>query len=148
MKFDPEVNPILDAIAAKEDPDSTREYAFEKALEFYKKNKFFEAHEIFEFQWKKEFGVQKLYLQALIQISVSMNKVFVNVNLVGAESQAKLAREKLLKVLNSPISKEATEYIKNILESLDEWIDWIQKKESLNSKKPEIISLEKILVLI
>lgn len=93
MKFDIEVNPILEFISNHPKALDTREYAFSQAIDFYNRKKYFEAHEILEFQWKKEQGNQKIFLQALIQISVAMNKVFVNVNLVGALSQARLALE-------------------------------------------------------
>ncbi len=95
MKFDPEVNPILEKISSIVSADETRDFAFEKGVEFYSKQKFFEAHEIFEFQWRKESGNMKLFQQALIQIAISMNKVFVNINLVGAKSQAEKAKSKL-----------------------------------------------------
>jgi hypothetical protein len=100
MKFDPEVTPILEYLQSIKNPDSTRDFAFQKGVEFYKRAKFFEAHEIFEFQWKKEEGELKLFQQALIQICIAMNKIFVNVNHIGAESQLIKAKDKLESLLN------------------------------------------------
>ena len=85
MKFDPDVYPILEKISKHSTPED------------------FEAHEVWEFQWKKETGDCKLFIQSLIQISVAMNKIYVNVNLVGALSQTNLALEKL-KLLEENIS--------------------------------------------
>lgn len=103
MKFDPDVYPILEKISKHSTPEETREYAFLHALDFFRNKKYFEAHEVWEFQWKKETGDCKLFIQSLIQISVAMNKIYVNVNLVGALSQTNLALEKL-KLLEENIS--------------------------------------------
>ena len=130
MKFDIEVNPILEFISNHPNALDTREYAFARAIDFYNRKKYFEAHEIFEFQWKKEQGNQKLFLQALIQISVAMNKVYVNVNLVGAWSQARLALEKLLFLKsNAPDLKNKLACLEVIVKNLKRLIDIIERKE-------------------
>ncbi|MCE9499472.1 MAG: DUF309 domain-containing protein [Leptospira sp.] len=101
MKFDPEVFLVLETITGSKDPESTRDYAFLKAIEFYRRGKFFEAHEVFEFQWKKESGPMRVYIQALIQISVMMNKIYVIPNSFGARSLGGKALCKLNDLLDS-----------------------------------------------
>ncbi|HRG44920.1 MAG TPA: DUF309 domain-containing protein [Leptospiraceae bacterium] len=143
MKFDIEVNPILEFISSHPKALDTREYAFTKAIDFYNRKKYFEAHEIFEFQWKKEQGNQKLFLQALIQISVAMNKVYVNVNLVGALSQARLALEKLLFLKSSNgFSEKKCNSLDELVENLKKLIGLIEINELNNSDyaPPELMS--------
>lgn len=101
MKFDPEIMHILKKITEVPNPDSTREYAFQKAICYYNNQKYFEAHEIFEFQWKKETGELKLFIQALIQIAIAMNKIYVKPNLKGAISQTNNALNKLRLLINT-----------------------------------------------
>jgi predicted metal-dependent hydrolase len=143
LKFDIEVNPILEFISNHPKALDTREYAFSQAIDFYNRKKYFEAHEILEFQWKKEQGNQKIFLQALIQISVAMNKVFVNVNLVGALSQARLALEKLsfLKSSNVFSEKKSTRF-DALMENLRKLIGLIERNELNNSDyaPPELLS--------
>lgn len=128
MKFDPEVNPILDYIKSNSDPAQTRNYAFHHAVSFYDQRKYFEAHEIFEFQWKKESGDLKVFLQALIQIAVAMNKLYININLNGALSQAKLALAKLLYLIDSNIfTEQGFFYVKNLTKSMKDLIVLLEK---------------------
>lgn len=144
MKFDAEVALILNKIQSQNDPEPTREYAFTHAITFYNRNQYFEAHEIFEFQWKKEKGHQKIYIQALIQICISMNKVFIKVNHVGALSQAKLAREKLLLLLENNYTIEIHNYLQDLVVSLNKWIDWLIANNTDNDNKPQVIDLKNI----
>lgn len=141
MKFDPEVNPILEKISSIVSADETRDFAFEKGAEFYAKQKFFEAHEIFEFQWRKESGNMKLFQQALIQIAISMNKVFVNINLVGAKSQAEKAKSKL-ECLTSDLffTENGLQFANNLIENLSELI------QILNSENPVLTNYKEIVL--
>ncbi len=119
MKFDPEVNPILEHIQNNPVTAETREYAFSHAIDFYNGRKYFEAHEVFEFQWRKEEGDLKIFIQALIQICVTMHKIFVNVNKRGALSQATLALDKLGKLyLKDNLREEGLEHLTSLIESL------------------------------
>jgi predicted metal-dependent hydrolase len=137
LKFDPEVTPICEYINSNPFPEETREYAFTEAIRFYKNIKYFEAHEIFEFQWKKEKGNSKIFLQALIQICVSMNKVFVNVNIRGAISQASLALEKLnlIKKSNELFSTNIT-IIDSLIENLERLIKILNSERGTNDYLP------------
>ena len=130
MKFDPEVTPILEYLQSIKDPDLTRDFAFEKGVEFYSRSKFFEAHEIFEFQWKKEIGELKLFQQALIQICIAMNKIFVNINHIGAESQLIKAKDKLESLLNKNFfSKKGKEFTLEILANIDSCLKILSSNE-------------------
>ncbi len=142
MKFDPEINPILEHIRNYPDPVDTREYAFIHAIGFYNRKKYFEAHEVFEFQWKKESGSRKIFIQALIQISVAMNKLFVNVNLKGAFSQANLALEKLQSIqTNHSFSAEKKAYLLALIENLKELAILLEKGSGdySNYSPPDLI---------
>jgi hypothetical protein len=128
LKFDPEVEPILEHIRKSFDVAETREYAFTHAINFYNRKKYFEAHEVFEFQWKKETGSQKIFIQALIQISVAMNKLFVNLNLKGAFSQTKLALEKLQYIHTThSLSEEKSAYVLSLIQNLKELVNLLEK---------------------
>lgn len=143
MKFDPEVNPILDYIKSSDQGVDTRKYAFEHGVQFYNRKKYFEAHEIFEFQWKKEFGNLKIFIQALIQISVAMNKLYVNINLKGAISQAKLALEKLLKLKSSNcFTLKGSSYSGELIENLQELIFLLESSSAdiSNYSPPKLLS--------
>lgn len=133
MKFDPEVNPILEKISSIISPNETRDFAFEQGILFYHRKKFFETHEIFEFQWKKEKDELKLFLQALIQISIAMNKVFINPNLVGAKSQSEKAVSKLKELLNKNFfTTEGTLLINQFILNLENLIFKLNSNLELN----------------
>lgn len=140
MKFDPEVTPICEFINSNPFPEETREYAFTEAIRFYNMKKYFEAHEIFEFQWKKEKGNIKIFLQALIQISVSMNKVFVNVNRRGALSQASLALEKLISTKNTKeLFASNITIIDSLKENLEKLINILSNDFEINEYLPPVL---------
>jgi len=143
LKFDPEVNPILDFIKSTVDPVATRKYAFEHGVQFYNRKKYFEAHEIFEFQWKKESGRLKIFIQALIQISVAMNKLYVNINLKGAISQAKLALEKILNLRSSNcFTLKGKSYSDELIQNLQELIFLLEPSfaDISNYSPPKLLS--------
>jgi uncharacterized protein len=136
LKFDPEVNPILEKISSIPTPIPTRDFAFEKGIEFYKKRKFFETHEIFEFQWKKEKDELKLFMQALIQVAIAMNKVFINPNLIGAKSQSEKAISKLEELSRKKFfTEEGILFSKILISNLSELVNLIDKNLELNSYK-------------
>ncbi len=133
MKFDPEVNPILEKISSTTSPEETRDFAFEQGILFYKRKKFFETHEIFEFQWKKEKDEFKLFLQALIQISIAMNKIFVNPNLVGAKSQSEKAVSKLKDLLEKNFFTDTGKnFTKNLILNLESLIFKLDRNQDLD----------------
>lgn len=148
LKFDPEVTPICQLISSKPSPGETREYAFTEAIRFYKNKKYFEAHEIFEFQWKKEKGNAKIFLQALIQICVSMNKVFVNINRRGALSQASLAFEKLKVIKNSSdFFFVNPTIIDSLLENLEKLIYILQNELETKDYLPPNLKLDSLIII-
>ena len=71
------------------------------ALKLYNESRYFHAHEILEDQWKKETGAIKTYFHALIQICLSLVKVFEKPNEKGAKDQSERAYLKLDKLLSS-----------------------------------------------
>ncbi|MDX1957134.1 MAG: DUF309 domain-containing protein [Leptospiraceae bacterium] len=135
MNLTDKLKNILEVIQATKDAKSTRIFAIDSGMEYYLNKNFFEAHEVWEFQWKKEVGPKKLYLQAMIQISVSMNKIFVNPNLVGANSLLEKSINKLLLIQDSD---ELTEFGKKFSLSLLEEIQLIQKKILANEEQEVI----------
>jgi len=138
MEFNKEVLDILEEIKSNPLPEMTRNFAMTKALEFYNQKKFFEAHEIWEFQWKKESGDIKIFIQALIQISVSMNKLFVKPNKIGALSLIEKAIQKLEQLIVSKTIPEKVKYkLKLLLLSSNEIRDKIQS-EKLEINPPNL----------
>jgi uncharacterized protein len=123
MKFDPRVNKILETISSNSEPEPTRDYSLSKGLEFYNNGEYFEAHEIWEFQWKKEKGSLKLLLQAWIQIAVSLHKIKNKPNKVGAKSQAEKALTKLQTLQSDPSLKHHHSEIYNLIEYCKSIID-------------------------
>lgn len=132
MKFDPEISYILDTISSELSQEKSREYSFLNAISYYKQRKFFEAHEIFEFQWKKEEGAMKLFIQALIQVSVAMNKIHVKPNLIGAKSQLEKAMEKIDKLLHEgKFKQDSIHLVHAFFNDLKEIHSLIENKELL-----------------
>lgn len=66
----------------------------EKGVNLYNNSEFFEAHDWFENLWMNSKGEDKIFVQALVQISVATYHL-VNNNLQGAISQFKKALHKL-----------------------------------------------------
>lgn len=149
MKFDPDVYPILEFINKNPNAEETREYAFKYAINFYNEKKYFEAHEVWEFQWRKEEGDFKLFIQALIQIAVAMNKLYVNVNLAGALSQTKLALEKmkLLEQRNN-IDDRENKFLANLIVNLNLLIYLLSNELEYITYLPPEIPVESYLFFI
>ncbi|AYV54564.1 DUF309 domain-containing protein [Leptospira kmetyi] len=101
MKFDPEIVELFEHITATNDPELTIDFAYQNAERLFHEGKYFEAHEVLEFQWKKDFGPRKTFLQGLIQLSVSLHKIYVKPNGRGSRMQAEKAKEKFESLLHS-----------------------------------------------
>ena len=72
-----------------------------QAIELYGCGRYFDAHEILEGLWKRESVYRKTYLHALIQICISLVKVFEKPNARGALEQSQRAAQKLQSLLQS-----------------------------------------------
>ena len=118
MKFDPEINPILDYISSKSEPEPTRTYSFKEGIKLFEEKKFFECHEVFEFQWRKETGNWKLYTQAIIQLAISLNKVYNKPNIRGSRMQAEKSLDKLNRISELDLTQNGIKVIENLKENL------------------------------
>ncbi|EQA37547.1 PF03745 domain protein [Leptospira inadai serovar Lyme str. 10] len=101
MEFDPEILAILDRIRNTPDLDSSFSFAWMEGRKLYFAGNYFELHEVFEFQWKKESGGRKLLLHGWIQLAISLNKIFKKPNIRGARMQAEKSKEKFDALLRS-----------------------------------------------
>lgn len=111
---------LFDVITATPDPEKTVDFAYQNAKQLFQRGKYFEAHEVLEFQWKKDFGPRKTFLQGIIQLSVSLHKIFVKPNGRGSRMQATKAKEKLESILHSPaLSEVGRRETLELLSSLD-----------------------------
>ncbi|TGL62377.1 DUF309 domain-containing protein [Leptospira sarikeiensis] len=121
MEFDPEILAILEKIKGG-DADSTFDYSWEEGKKLYRIGRYFELHEVFEFQWKKETGGRRLLLHGWIQLAISLNKIFVKPNIRGAKMQAEKSRQKFLQLAEtgelSSLGVEKNEGLINYLNSL------------------------------
>src|SRR3989338_771468 len=68
----------------------------QKFVELFNNGKFFESHELLEDVWKKTTGKEKLFLQSLIQVAVSLHHD-KRKNEKGALEEYSLAKKKLEK---------------------------------------------------
>ncbi|TGK25243.1 DUF309 domain-containing protein [Leptospira stimsonii] len=135
MKFDPEIVAIFDVITATSDPERTVDFAYQNGERLFREGKYFEAHEVFEFQWKKDFGPRKIFLQGIIQLSVSLHKIFVKPNGRGSRMQAEKAKEKLEAVLHTPVLSEVgRRETLDLLSSLDKILNLFDGDELLVEK--------------
>ncbi|EQA43409.1 PF03745 domain protein [Leptospira broomii serovar Hurstbridge str. 5399] len=101
MEFDPEILAILDRIRNASDLESSFSFAWMEGRKLYSSGNYFELHEVFEFQWKKESGGRKLLLHGWIQLAISLNKIFIKPNIRGARMQAEKSKEKFDALLRS-----------------------------------------------
>ena len=137
MKFDSEINPILTKISSISEPAPTRAFSFEKGSELFERKKYFECHEVFEFQWKKESGNWRLYTQAIIQLAISLNKVYHKPNIRGSRMQAEKALEKLNRIPTEKLTKNGLNTIKLLKENLESLLDCYKTLEpNYKSYKP------------
>ena len=59
--------------------------AYQHGLELFNAGEFFDAHEVLEDLWRPAHGVERRFLQGLIQIAVALHH-FTTGNRVGAQS--------------------------------------------------------------
>jgi predicted metal-dependent hydrolase len=70
------------------------EEALGRGIELFNRQRFFEAHEVWEVGWKRARGEQKLFFQCLIQIAAALLHAGRG-NRRGAEMLANKARSKI-----------------------------------------------------
>lgn len=113
---------LFETITAASDAESTADFAYQNAERLFRSGKYFEAHEVLEFQWKKESGERKTFFQGIIQLSVSLHKIFVKPNGRGSRMQAERSREKLESLYRSEalseFGKKETESLLGELDSI------------------------------
>lgn len=145
MEFDPEILAILDKIKQGGTADETFDYSWQEGKRLYREGRYFELHEVFEFQWKKETGARKLLFHGWIQIAISFNKVFVKPNPRGARMQAEKAREKFLSLLASGLlSERGRVYSEEILGFLSTLLSNFEGEDGWAHKRILSLSLPKI----
>ncbi|TGK38863.1 DUF309 domain-containing protein [Leptospira andrefontaineae] len=141
MEFDPEILSILEKVK-QGDADATLDYAWGEGRKLYLKGRYFELHEVFEFQWKKETDGRRLLLHGWIQLAISLNKVFVKPNIRGSKMQAEKSREKFLKLSEtgelSSLGKTQNALIISYLEKL---LSNFQSEESWDLERIKELSL-------
>ncbi len=126
--FDQDLESALDRIKSISGSELTREFAYEKGVFYYNSGQYFEAHEVWEFQWKKEVSEIKIFFQILIQMAIALNKIHVRPNWNGAFSLTAKAKGKMETLLHSSqlfsknpsILLEIQKLIESILESNSE----------------------------
>ncbi|GBF37420.1 DUF309 domain-containing protein [Leptospira johnsonii] len=141
MEFDPEILSILEKVK-QGDADSSFDYAWGEGRKLYLKGRYFELHEVFEFQWKKEIGGRRLLLHGWIQLAISLNKAFVKPNIRGSKMQAEKSKEKFLKLFEtgelSPIGKDQTD---GIIYFLEKFLSLFESEESWDLERIKELSL-------
>ncbi|MBF3375544.1 DUF309 domain-containing protein [Leptospira borgpetersenii] len=135
MKFDPEIVALFEYIASTSDPEETIDFAYQNGERLFREGKYFEAHEVLEFQWKKDSGIRKIFLQGIIQLSVSLHKIYGKPNGRGSRMQAERSKEKLEAVFRSgSLSEKGRRTIFDLLQSLDQIINFYEGDELLVEK--------------
>lgn len=141
MEFDPEILSILEKVK-QGNADASFGYAWEEGRKLYLKGRYFELHEVFEFQWKKEIGGRRLLLHGWIQLAISLNKVFVKPNIRGSKMQAEKAREKFLKLSETgELSPFGAEENKLIISYLNKLLSNFESEESWDLERIKELSL-------
>lgn len=135
MKFDPEIVALFEQITSTTDPEETIDFAYSNAERLFREGKYFEAHEVLEFQWKKDFGIRKIFLQGIIQLCVSLHKIYVKPNSRGSRMQAERSKEKLETVFNSnDLSENGKQIVSSLLQSLDQILNLYEGDDILPEK--------------
>ncbi|EPG67299.1 DUF309 domain-containing protein [Leptospira wolffii] len=141
MEFDPEIIAILDRIRGNPSADETFDYAWQEGRNLYGSGRYFELHEVFEFQWKKEVGPRRLLFHGWIQLAISLNKIFVKPNPRGARMQAEKAREKFLSLGETKaLSPYGTDRNREILEFLEELLGHFEGENGWDHERIRKIS--------
>lgn len=68
--------------------------AYRRGLELFNSGAFFDAHELWEDAWREAQGLEKQFLQGLIQVAVAFHHYSTG-NLAGASSVLQRARKNL-----------------------------------------------------
>ncbi|MDI7235923.1 DUF309 domain-containing protein [Leptospira santarosai] len=135
MKFDSEIVALLKRITSASDPEETIDFAYQNGERLFRQGKYFEAHEVLEFQWKKDFGTRKIFLQGIIQLSVSLHKIYGKPNGRGSRMQAERSKEKLEAVFESgDLSEKGRRAISDLLRSLDQVLNLYEGDELISEK--------------
>ncbi|PJZ78953.1 DUF309 domain-containing protein [Leptospira neocaledonica] len=141
MEFDPEILAILEKVK-QGDSDSSFGYAWEEGRKLYLKGRYFELHEVFEFQWKKETGGRRLLLHGWIQLAISLNKVFVKPNIRGSKMQAEKSKEKFLKLSETgELSAFGKDQTIDIIHYLEKLLSLFESEESWDLERIKELSL-------
>ncbi|EMK01708.1 MULTISPECIES: DUF309 domain-containing protein [unclassified Leptospira] len=141
MEFDPEILSILEKVK-QGDPDSSFEYAWTEGRKLYLKGRYFELHEVFEFQWKKETGGRRLFLHGWIQLAISLNKIFVKPNIRGSKMQAEKSKEKFIKLSEAgELSLNGEIQIAGIISYLETLLNLFESEESWDLEQIKELSL-------
>ncbi|MGJ4747128.1 DUF309 domain-containing protein [Leptospira sp. SA-E8] len=141
MEFDPEILSILEKVK-QGDADSSFDYAWEEGRKLYLNGRYFELHEVFEFQWKKEAGGRRLLLHGWIQLAISLNKVFKKPNIRGSKMQAEKSKEKFLKLSETgELSPFGKEQITHLIAYLEKLLSLFESEESWDRERIKELSL-------
>lgn len=127
---------LFEHITETNDPERTIDFAYTNAERLFREGKYFEAHEVLEFQWKKDFGPRKTFLQGVIQLSVSLHKIFVKPNARGSRMQAEKAKEKFEIVLHSAaLSEVGRRETLDMLSALDNILNLYDDGDEVHPEK-------------
>ncbi|WP_367898954.1 DUF309 domain-containing protein [Leptospira sp. WS58.C1] len=141
MEFDSEILSILEKVK-QGDPDSSFDYAWAEGRKLYLKGRYFELHEVFEFQWKKETGSRKYLLHGWIQLAISLNKVFKKPNIRGSKMQAEKSKEKFIKLSETgELSLNGEIQIAGIISYLETLLNLFESEESWDLEQIKKLSL-------
>ncbi|TGJ98567.1 DUF309 domain-containing protein [Leptospira langatensis] len=144
MEFDPEIRSILEKIKSGEDANSTFDYAWKEGRRLYLDKRYFELHEVFEFQWKKETGGRRLLLHGWIQLAISLNKIFVKPNMRGARMQAEKSKQKFESLGSTgELSSKGDNWNSEIIVFLNELLSLFSGEESWDIEQISRLSLPK-----
>ncbi|TGJ99341.1 DUF309 domain-containing protein [Leptospira semungkisensis] len=144
MEFDPEILSILEKIKTEKEANSTFDFAWSQGRKLYLDGRYFELHEVFEFQWKKETGGRRFLLHGWIQLAISLNKIFVKPNIRGAKMQAEKAKQKFESLASTgELSSIGEEWNRDIIEFLNGLLSLFSGEESWDIEQIRRLSLPK-----
>lgn len=87
---------------------------FQRGIDEFNRGCFFECHDTLEDLWHETRGVDRLFLQGLIQVSVGFYHL-LNRNYKGATSQFTRGLNKLQKYRPSHLGIELEDFLKNVI---------------------------------
>ncbi|PJZ68374.1 hypothetical protein CH373_05910 [Leptospira perolatii] len=131
MEFDDEIRGILSKISSTKDPIPTFDFAWDQGRKLFAEGRYFEVHEVFEFQWKKETGSRRILLHGWIQLAISLNKIYVKHNARGARMQAEKSKEKFEKLLlEGNLNSTGVHYTNHVLDFINRILQHFQGDEN------------------